>query len=210
MLPKPLQHSSCFSLSAWESAVFVIPVFWSKSLWSDFFWSVVLGGVQRVSGLLWRKIGSRQVRDLKISEYQVRISASPSAVLREPSWTQSASLQWYGQRCPCIVENVSCSSVLAPRNCHSLSDLECGFWGLCCSCAGSSLEFVPPERPTYLSVRVTWVSDAQLLLHPAHPVVEIIQSCFLQSYLSFPTFCGVHKLHNCHWILSLFPGCWWK
>lgn len=46
--------------------------------------------------------------------------------------------------------NASCSSVLAPRKCHGLSHVEHGIWGLCCSRAGSSLEFVPPETLTCL------------------------------------------------------------
>lgn len=71
------------------------------------------------------------------------------------------------QRWPCVVENASCSSVLAPRTCHSLSYLEPGSWGLCCSRAVSSLEFVP--RDTHLPVRVTWLSDVQLLLTSQPP-----------------------------------------
>ena len=58
------------------------------------------------------------------------------------------------QRWPRVSGNTSCSSILAPKSCCSLSHLERGSWGLCCSSAGSSFEFVPSETPTFLEERL--------------------------------------------------------
>lgn len=79
-----------------------------------------------------------------------------------------------------FLERTSYLSILVPKNCCSLSCLEHGFRGLCCSSAGSSFEFVPSWD---LSGRTTWLLDVQLLLHPGHQAVEIIQSHSPQSYL---------------------------
>lgn len=168
MLPKPLQHSSCFSLSAWKSAVCVISGLWSKSPWSDFFWPEVLDGVQRVSGLVWRKVGPRQFRDsqnIRISSQNFSVSISCT---EDPCWAHSASLQWYRDRGGLVLLKMllaHLSSHLEPATAFPIWNLALG--GLCCSCAVSSLEFVPWD--THLSVRVTWLSDVQLLLTSQPP-----------------------------------------
>lgn len=105
----------------------------------------------------------------------------------------SAAMQ--RQRWPRVSGNASCSSILAPKNCCRLSRSE---RGSCCSSAGSSLEFVPSETPTFLEERLGFqmYNCFCTLVTKQLRLFNLISS--LQSYLSFPTFCGIHKLYHHH------------
>lgn len=202
-----------------------------ESPWSDFFWPAVLGWVQRVSGLGWGKLGPGRFRASQNASVSLnfwvrgeRCSVSlQGPALREPSWAHSASLcegchPWTccsasaGQRCAGRGGLLFLEILLAHLSLHLKIAAAFPIWwvalGVCVAhLLGPLLSLCPLRRPPF------WKSDlassVQLLLHSGHQTVEVITShSSLQSYLSFPTFCSIHKLHHHHEILCLFLGCW--
>lgn len=177
MLPKPLQYSSCFSLSAWKSAVCVISGLWSKSPWSDVFWPEVLDGVQRVSGLVWRKVGPRQFRDsqnIRISSQNFSFSISCT---EDTHWTHSASLQWYRDRGGLVLLKMLLAHLslhLEPATAFPIWNLAlaacvahvlCPLWSLC------------PETPTYLWEWLGFQMYSCFWLHN-HQILFLFPGCW--------------------------------